>query len=94
LFTLAQIILCLKPNGVATKAPPITTMTLLATCLPQAGYFYCFKISFVLQINFEQQTNSEKLYTIIATQTASREAVALSCVLGAFLFIQNNIYFK
>ena len=31
LITLAQILLCLKHNGVATKAPPITTMTLLAT---------------------------------------------------------------
>ena len=34
-------------NGVATKAPPITTMTLLA------NYLFSFKINFVLQINFE-----------------------------------------
>ncbi|MHB8906042.1 MAG: hypothetical protein ACYC6D_07950 [Melioribacteraceae bacterium] len=30
LTTLTQILLCLKHNGLATKAPPITAMTLTA----------------------------------------------------------------
>jgi hypothetical protein len=49
LFTLAQILLCLKPNGVATKPPPITAMTVLSTCLPAGRRNYILKISFVLQ---------------------------------------------
>jgi len=59
-------------NGIATKAPPITTMTLLAT-YRQAGYLFCFKINFVLQINFKQQTFSDKINPLTLSNDCPEE---------------------
>ena len=62
----------------ATKAPTIITMTLFATTI-------YLLISFVLLINFEQQTHSEKANPITTSNYQVEDAVALSCGLAVFI---------